>query len=126
MNFSSSTLYPQWKAIQPFRDWVMARTVVKKLDSLDQNVVPVVAAAAGTHLPLVRKFLCDAGIETVTVAPSPLWKPPSSWYGTSPIMDFLTSTNLASPKPYKGSLQRSTEPGISQMLDTWITDSGLF
>lgn len=151
-----STIEPKdWKAIQPFRDWIMARTVVKKLKSLDQSVVPVVAAAAATHLPLVREFLCEAGIGTVTLrssasltkdkiidnhivlngvekstnlsfTPMKSWQPPSNWHGTTPIMGYFTSS-LSSALPDMGSLRLPTEePGISQMLDTWITDPGLF
>lgn len=146
MNSSvSGQLTSRWKAIQPFRDWVMANTVVKELESLDPSAVPIVSAAAGTHLPLVRKFLCEAGISTVTLVPSAShaemigeltgdhltttkqWQPPTRWYGTTPIGRFL-GYNLATPlrMPDIGFVDPSTGSGINQIITTWFTNPGMF
>lgn len=138
-----------WLKIQPFRDWVMARTVVRGFDSLEQGVVPVVAASLSTHLPLVREFLCDAGINTITLSPSNSlveiisvasefleatdatpnsmkpWHPPESWRGTTPMMSYLTSTLSPTPPPGIRPTQPSGE-GIGQLLNTWLTGPGLF
>lgn len=126
LSWQSLIVKSYWKPIQPFRDWVMARTVVEGLKSLDQDVVPVVAAAAGTHLPLVRKFLCKAGIDSVTLKETSSWKPPSGWRRTTtPMMSFLSAPLVALPPPPGFDLTNSTESGISQILDTWLTDPGL-
>jgi hypothetical protein len=64
-----TALEPRWKAIQPYRDAVMASHVLVLLGQVKEPITPIVLASVATHLPIIRKALCDAGITSVMLAP---------------------------------------------------------
>jgi hypothetical protein len=116
-----------WKLIQPYRDWVMARSALKTLEQLDQSIVPIITASVWTHLPLMREVFCREGYNTVTLDINQKWSPPETWSATTPIMGFLGSPVSSIPKR-RGKLA----PGISQesgaiprLIDILIKKPGL-
>jgi hypothetical protein len=89
-----------WKQIQPYRDWLMAQIAISKLRELPEATVPIMAASVGTHLPLIREFLCRNGYNTATLTPEhsfsvdastglPTDEDPFDWFLTTLIMQFL-------------------------------------
>ena len=76
-----------WKPIQPYRDWVMARSALQTLEQLDRAVVPIIAASVRAHLPLIREVFCRAGYNTATLAVNRYnWRSPKHWSATTPIL----------------------------------------
>jgi hypothetical protein len=93
-------VHDRWKKIQPYRDWLMEKVAVRKLQELPPRTIPIILASVGTHLPLVREFFCRDGYNTATlgsqysVSIDPKTDRPSKenaldWFLTTLIMQFL-------------------------------------
>jgi hypothetical protein len=81
-----------WTKIQPYRDWLMAQSVLLYLKDAKQGVIPIILAALPTHLPLVRDILCREGnINTVSLDYTDHTSAISQFF-TTPLMPFLQAT----------------------------------
>jgi hypothetical protein len=58
-----------WIGIQPYRDAVMASYVLDLLGDAKESITPIVLASVETHLPIVRKLLCAAGVTSAMLEP---------------------------------------------------------
>jgi len=81
-----------WVAIQPYRDWLMAKAVLQSLHTDKSGAVPIVLASVSAHLPLVREVLCrEGGVNTITLDYTSDSAALSQFF-TTQVMEFLRQT----------------------------------